>query len=149
MQSDGNHTSVDDIPVRATQFDDASGGTPVPGLHLAPGTILADRFEIRAELGGGGMGVVFEALDRVTQEPVAVKILRTDLHLSAEAKLRFLAEAKVSRTLSHPHIVRVHDVGVAGGHHYLTMERLWGQSLREHIKQQAAAHAPFPVETAL
>jgi hypothetical protein len=149
MHSEGVDFMAEQTSLRMTQFDPSHGTLRNYGLQLAPGVILAGRFEIQSMLGDGGMGTVFEAFDRVTQEHVAVKVLRTDLHLSTEAKQRFLAEAKVSRILSHPHIVRVHDVGVADGHHYLTMERLRGQSLRDHIKQHAARGERIPLSVAL
>ena len=61
------------------------------------------------------MGNVYAARDRLKNEDVAIKVLRQDLLFSTAAKDRFLAEAKVSCSLSHPNIVRVHDVGVSGG----------------------------------
>jgi len=60
-----------------------------------------------------------------------------------------MAEAKVSRTLSHPHIVRVHDVGVAGGHHYLTWSGCAGRACANTSSGRPQLMRLFPVEMAL
>jgi serine/threonine protein kinase len=77
---------------------------------------------------------VYAAHDRLRDEDVAIKVLRQDLIFSIAAKERFLAEAKLSSNLSHPNIVRVYDVGESGGHYYLSMERLFGHTLRQRIE---------------
>jgi serine/threonine protein kinase len=110
---------------------------------LQSGDLLFNRYEIGDTLGLGGMGVVFEAFDRMTQEKIAVKVLRGDVGLTGHLQTRFLSEAKISRTLSHENIVRVYDVGANEQFYYLTMERLWGQSLRARMDELAAARQPF------
>ena len=104
-------------------------------VHMEPGAVIADRIEIGGLLGEGGMGCVYGARDRLKGEDVAIKVLRQDLQFSTAAKDRFLAEAKVSCSLSHPNIVRVHDVGISGGSYYLSMERLKGHTLRQKMDQ--------------
>ena len=113
------------------------------------GVVLAERLEIGALLGQGGMGNVYAAHDRLKDEDVAIKVLRQDLSLSAAAKERFLAEAKVSCSLSHPNIVRVHDVGIAGGHYYFSMERLKGQTLRQYMQSAQRAHRRLRLDEVL
>lgn len=102
--------------------------------RIEPGVVLADRLVIGEMLGAGGMGRVYAARDRLKDEDVAIKFLRQDLSFSAAAKDRFLAEARVSCSLSHPNIVRVHDVGMSGDVYYLSMERLKGCTLRHRIE---------------
>ncbi|HEY0940162.1 MAG TPA: serine/threonine-protein kinase [Steroidobacter sp.] len=109
-----------------------SGGTFV---RMEPGAVIADRLEIGEMLGQGGMGEVYAARDRLKDEDVAIKVMREDLQFSSAAKDRFLAEAKSSCSLSHPNIVRVHDVGVSGGLYYFSMERLKGHTLRHRMNQ--------------
>jgi len=68
MQSDGNENSAGRNPrCEPRSSMTVATASRVLGCSSAPGTVLAERFEILAPLGGGGMGVVFEALDRVTQ----------------------------------------------------------------------------------
>lgn len=114
-----------------------------PLAHMEPGAVIADRIEIGGLLGEGGMGCVYAARDRLKGEDVAIKVLREDLQFSMEAKDRFLSEAKVSCSLSHPNIVRVHDVGVTGGAYYLSMERLKGHTLRQHMDQYRKKNRAF------
>jgi hypothetical protein len=117
---------------------------PAPPLvHMEPGAVIADRIEIGGLLGEGGMGCVYAARDRLKGEDVAIKVLRQDLQFSTAAKDRFLAEAKVSCSLSHPNIVRVHDVGISGGSYYLSMERLKGHTLRQKMDQYRKKNRAF------
>ena len=85
------------------------------------------------------------ARDRLKDEDVAIKVLRQDLQFSRAAKDRFLAEAKVSCSLSHPNIVRVHDVGISGGMYYFSMERLKGHTLRQRMEAYRQQNRVFSV----
>ena len=114
-------------------------------VHMQSGAVIADRIEIGGLLGEGGMGCVYAARDRLKSEDVAIKVLRQDLQFSVAAKDRFLAEAKVSCRLSHPNIVRVHDVGISGGSYYLSMERLKGQTLRQKMDQYRKKNRAFRI----
>ncbi len=115
-------------------------------VRMEPGAVLSSRLEIGQLLGSGGMGNVYAARDRLKDEDVAIKVLRQDLLFSTAAKDRFLAEAKVSCSLSHPNIVRVHDVGVSGNYYYFSMERLKGHNLRERIEAYHRENREFSVE---
>jgi serine/threonine protein kinase len=114
-------------------------------LRMEPGAVIADRLEIGALLGQGGMGNVYAARDRLKDEDVAIKVLRQDLQFSVAAKDRFLAEAKFSCSLSHPNIVRVHDVGISGGCYYFSMERLKGHTLRQRMDRYRQENRVFSV----
>ncbi len=115
-------------------------------VRMEPGAVLSSRLEIGQLLGQGGMGNVYAARDRLKDEDVAIKVLRQDLLFSTAAKERFLAEAKVSCSLSHPNIVRVHDVGVSGNYYYFSMERLKGHNLRERIEAYHRENREFSIE---
>lgn len=120
--------------------------SPPSNAHPAdiqPGDILAERYEVGRMLGRGGMGAVYEAFDRLKQEPIAIKVLVHELIFSDEAKERLLAEAKVTCNLSHPNIVRVYDVGVSGSHHFITMELLKGETLRQQMDRRHHDNAPY------
>jgi hypothetical protein len=130
--------------------DPATAVASAPGVHdtyvrMETGAVLSSRLEIGDLLGQGGMGYVYAARDRLRDEDVAIKVLRQDLIFSAAAKERFLAEAKVSSNLSHPNIVRVYDVGEVGGHYYLSMERLKGETLRHRIETYRRDKRDFTV----
>jgi WD40 repeat protein len=155
-----------DLPVRGpVATDDLTVGGPVatnsgrllPGgpeargvdLGLAPGKLLADRYEIRLHLGSGGMGQVFAALDRVRGEEVAIKILHPHLLDDPKARERFLDEARIASKLAHPNIVRVFDVHQVERFTFLTMELLKGHSLREEIERRKRADERFKIQEIL
>ena len=98
---------------------------------MGPGDVVADRFEVEAVAGTGGMGHVYRAHDRVTGVPVAIKVL----YLEGEPeRRRFAREARVLAELKHPGIVRhVADGTTADGEPYLVMEWLDGESLSQRL----------------
>jgi WD40 repeat protein len=113
-----------------------SASSPVAAgarLNLKPGAELGD-FEIRRELGRGGMGVVYEAEQRTLGRRVALKILPWDATLDERSLQRFRQEAHAAAQLHHPHIVPVHEVGSALGLHYYAMQLIEGHSLAEWLK---------------
>ena len=103
---------------------------------LAIGSILANRYELRAVLGKGGMGLVYQAFDRLLEEEVAIKVLRTDLSSNADAVRRFRGEIKLARKVSHPNVCRIHDYGEEGPLGYISMEILTGQDLQKTLKER-------------
>ena len=97
------------------------------GAHLGP-------YEIRAELGHGGMGVVYTAHDPRLKRTVAIKLLPPELTRDETAKRRFLQEAQAASALDHPNICTIHDVGeTAGGELYLVMAHYEGETLKTRI----------------
>ena len=104
-------------------------------LNLEPGTIVAGRYEIVQKIGSGGMGMVFRAKDRELRDETAVlKLLHPHLAENEEVFKRFLNEVLVARSLSHPNIVRIHDIGKSEtGFYYISMEFVDGFSLRDRI----------------
>ena len=99
---------------------------------IAPGRLLAGRYEVRQLLGEGGMGTVYRAHDRELGEDVAIKTLRADT-ADPSALERFRGEIRLARKISHRNVVRTHDIGEAGGEYYITMELVEGTSLKELI----------------
>lgn len=113
--------------------------TVPPGLSaspaiatLAPGSVIAARYEVRGLLGLGGSGLVYAVLDRELRADVALKILRPD-RMSQAALKRFRREVQVARQAESPHLVRVFDIGQADGALYLTMELVDGKPLRSKL----------------
>lgn len=108
-----------------------------PGLVLEPGSILANRYAIEAEVGRGGLGIVYRALDRVIGEVIAIKILRPEL-TDAAAFEQLKLELRITRRLSHRNIVRTHDIGETAEVPFLTMEYVDGASLSTIIQARGA-----------
>jgi TolB-like protein/Flp pilus assembly protein TadD len=104
-------------------------------LFLRLRTALADRYEIRRELGRGGMSVVFLGHDIKHHRSVALKVLRPELGASLGAG-RFLQEIDIAARLSHPHIVPLYDSGNVGGLLYYVMPYLDGPSLRTKLRRE-------------
>jgi hypothetical protein len=144
VTSSGRYTKVGATDDSATVMrSDVPPAVQETFVRMEPGAVLSSRLEIGQLLGQGGMGNVYAARDRLKNEDVAIKVLRQDLLYSTSAKDRFLAEAKVSCSLSHPNIVRVHDVGMSGNYYYLSMERLKGHTLRQRIEAYRRENREF------
>ena len=96
---------------------------------LAAGTEIGG-YRIEGQIGAGGMGVVYKALDTRLSRPVAVKLLSGRL-ADAAARRRFQREAQMASSLNHPHILTVYDAGERGGQQYLVTEYIDGGTLQE------------------
>lgn len=88
-----------------------------------------DRYQLEEEVGRGGMGVVYRALDRVLARHVALKLLSSELARQARTADELLAEARAVARLSHPNIVQVYDAGRLGERFFLAMEWIEGETL--------------------
>jgi eukaryotic-like serine/threonine-protein kinase len=108
-----------------------SSVSPPEGPPLTPGTIVS-VYRIEDQLGEGGMGVVYRALDTRLNRPVAVKFLTKDL-ADAAARRRFQREAQLASSLNHPHIVAVFDIGEFEQRQYVVTEFIDGGTLRQWI----------------
>jgi len=106
---------------------------------------LNNRYELVAKIGDGGMAVVFKALDRKLNRTVAVKVLRESYASDPQFLARFTREAQSAASLTHPNIVSVYDVGQDGDVHYIVMEYIEGQNLKEVITE----YAPLPTQLAI
>lgn len=104
----------------------------------------ARRYELLDELGRGAMGIVYRARDKELEEVVALKILPDNMSNNPEAVRRFKIEARNARKLSHPNIVRIHDIGEEMGRKYISMEYVDGTDLKRKIR--GVADKKLPVE---
>jgi eukaryotic-like serine/threonine-protein kinase len=101
------------------------------------------RYEIRAELGRGGMARVYRAIDTQLQRTVALKILAAQLSLDPEFVRRFEREASTAAGLRHPAIVTIYDVGEQDGLYYIAMEYVPGRSLHAILEEHTALGLGF------
>ena len=129
----------------ASTEPDAAFLRPIPGLlalsAVHPGDLVSGRFEILRLLGRGGMGEVFEALDRKLGERVAIKVISREFSLDPGLLERFQREVQIARRISHPNICRIHDLGEHGGMPFLSMELLEGETLAKRLER-----GPLPLE---
>ena len=93
-------------------------------------------YTIRAQLGAGGMGVVYTAQDPRLDRQVAIKVLPPDLTRDATAKRRFLQEAKAASALDHPNICTIYEINETDdGQLYLVMAYYEGETVKERIER--------------
>src|SRR5215472_14555061 len=93
---------------------------------LTQGSVIGGRYEILSPLGRGGMGVVYRARDRVLEETVAIKVLRSEKAYAAEMLQRFRSEIRLARRVAHPNVCRIYEYGEDGGLQYISLELVEG-----------------------
>jgi serine/threonine-protein kinase len=111
---------------------------------LTSGTKLG-TYEVTSHIGSGGMGEVYQAHDSKLGRDVAIKVLPEQFARDPERLGRFQREAKLLASLNHPNIATIHGLEQSGNTHYLVMELVPGETLRDRI----AREGPVPVEEAL
>ncbi len=138
--TDSTGSSTWDAPERFTE----------PAAPLVIGSLLKKRFELLEELGRGGMGVVYKALDRTSAEfkdrsrYVAIKVLNEEFKRHPLAVRSLQREARKAQQLAHPSIVTVFDFDHDRGNVYMVMELLTGRSLDQLLRSDAAYGLPLP-----
>ncbi len=117
----------------------SSGGTSSSGLidhgRFPPGHLLAGRYRIIELLGKGGMGEVYRADDLMLGQSIALKFLLGAQAEGEENLAALVREVRVARQVSHANVCRVHDIGVAEGHAFITMEYVDGENLGSLVRR--------------
>jgi serine/threonine protein kinase len=112
---------------------------------LTEGSVVNDRYEIQKSLGKGGMGEVFLAYDRTTQQSVALKVVREETRMPGDDEA-LRQELVLARSVSHPHVCRVHDLAPSPWGPIMVMEHIAGQTLHTHIRRTKTREGYRPDE---
>ncbi len=125
---------ADDIALlQSTVIEKLSGDGPRGELNPSPiGTVIGD-YELREEIGRGGMGVVYRAWQYSLQRTVALKMIPNAAFAASQDLARLRAEALAAARLSHPNIVPVYEVGEYGGQPWFSMQFIEGMTLSERL----------------
>lgn len=115
-----------------------AGNSQMPTTFMNVAAALEGRYQILKELGRGGMGIVFQAYDKQLNEQVAIKILSPMLSTNSEALERMKREVSAARRITHPNVIRIHDISEAGGLNFVSMEYFNGVSLKDQIRKSGA-----------
>jgi serine/threonine-protein kinase len=118
-------TNMTDTPHDPSRLDDPTA--------VALQRAVAGDFRLAAEIGRGGMGVVYRAFDQQLQRDIAIKTLPPHLSADAQVRSRFLREARTAAALSHPSIVPIFSAAERDAVVYFTMGLVDGESLAERI----------------
>ena len=138
-------------PDRIAVAGDANAGPatePTTPPAASPGSAGPKTFlhyEVQAKLGEGGMGIVYQALDRKLNRLVALKFLPPLADRSNIDLERFLQEANALSALNHPHIATIYAVETAGEQQFLVLEYLPGGTLKAKLQRTYSAGAPLPI----
>lgn len=111
------------------------GVSQMPTTFMNVATALEGRYQILRELGRGGMGIVFQAHDKDLNEQVAIKVLSPLLGSDPDALERLKREVSSARRITHPNVIRIHDISERNGLHFVSMEFFQGMNLKDYIRK--------------
>lgn len=123
-------------------FSKISGASDETARALAAAGGLGAGYEVVRTLGQGGMGVVYEAMDKALERRVAVKKMRDEIRLDERERARFLQEARIVAQLHHPNIVEIHTIVSEGDDLYLVFEYVQGHTVDEIIGRKGRLSVP-------
>lgn len=118
------------------EADDATQTSQYTLTEFRPGDVLAERFRLEELLGVGGMGLVYKAHDTELNTSVALKLLRPELTASESSLQRFRNELLLARQISHPNVIRLHELMRHQQHWFITMDYVEGESLDRKLDRE-------------
>jgi eukaryotic-like serine/threonine-protein kinase len=133
---DGNSNGGEGNGEGNAEARDASDDSDDVSGELPPTPARLDKYQVVRLIGGGGGGVVYEAVHPELKRRVAVKVLHPSLTDSPAAVRRFLREGQAAARIDHPHVVEVADVGLHQGQPFLVMELLAGCDLKAYLARR-------------
>jgi tetratricopeptide (TPR) repeat protein/tRNA A-37 threonylcarbamoyl transferase component Bud32 len=122
------------LPVPEELAQAATLAYPSPSLELIPGTLFADRYLVIEDLGKGGMGKVYKALDQEIKETIALKLIKPEIAADRNTIDRFQNEIKITRRITHKNVCRMYHLGRENDTFYITMEFIRGENLKKIIR---------------
>jgi serine/threonine-protein kinase len=142
---DGSRPAVPAAPAAPSPAPAASPAPSAPRFadytNLPPETVLLDRYCVKRKIGRGGFGAIYLVEDRMIQEDVILKILNPQLSADENALRRFVRELKLTRSVTHHNVIRLHDFMDLGGAHAVSMEYFPSRDLGQVL----ADSGPLPV----
>ena len=103
--------------------------------ELTTGSTFAGRYQIIEELGKGGMGKVYKALDKEIDGKIALKLIKPEVAADKNTIKRFRNELKMARDIAHKNVCRMYDLNKEEGIYYITMECVSGEDLKSFIRR--------------
>ena len=120
-------------PNSQSAFPMATETMKTPVKELTSGSTFAGRYQMIEELGHGGMGKVYRAVDKKLNEEVAIKLIKPEIARDKDTLTRFQNELKVARKISHRNVGRMYELMEDQGLHFITMEYVPGEDLRSFL----------------
>ncbi len=122
-------------PLKSSEDIDVTATIEAPKKELTTGSTFAGRYQIIEELGRGGMGKVYKALDAEVNEKIALKLIKPEIAADKKTIDRFRNELKFARKIRHKNVCQMYDLGTAEGAYFITMEYVAGEDLKRLIRK--------------
>jgi len=119
-----------------------------PIEELTTGSIFADRYKIVTELGRGGMGKVYRAIDQKIDEEIAIKLIKSEIAADKKTIERFRNELKMARKIAHRNVCKMYYLGEEKGAHFITMEYVPGEDLKSMIRMSGQLSTGMAIKVA-
>ncbi len=119
-----------------------------PIEELTTGSIFAGRYKIVTELGKGGMGKVYRAIDQKIDEEIAIKLIKPEIAADKQTIERFGNEMKMARKIAHRNVCKMYYLGEEKGAHYITMEYVPGEDLKGMIRMSGQLSTGMAIKVA-
>ena len=125
-----NDEAAKTLPVQSEAY-----GAPDRPMAVRPGSVLGDRYEILEPLGSGAMGMVFKARDRKLDDVIALKMLSPAVLADPDNLERMKTEIRIARKITHPNVLRTHDLWEQDGQPMIAMEYVRGIALSQLLER--------------